>query len=104
MALLDEEGYEDAFVHCGKGPMATYRWRDVRWELGCRWVGVVRVRVRDRARVRVRVAKVAHDIAYQFHVAHMGRCARVGKRALVRAVRGGPHRECTGVVRVDQPG
>jgi len=32
MALLDEEGYEDAFVHCGKGPMATYRWRDVRYD------------------------------------------------------------------------
>lgn len=32
LALLYDAGYEDAFVKCGRGPMATYRWRDVRYD------------------------------------------------------------------------
>ena len=30
--MLEAHGYKDAYVETGKGPMATYRWRDVRYD------------------------------------------------------------------------
>ena len=32
MGMIEAHGYKDAFVECGKGPMVTYRWRDVRYD------------------------------------------------------------------------